>query len=294
MRSRISMSDVVSTSRRLPIRLVYHAVPGFGKTSFGAQFPAPIFLYDAAETGLETLIDSGQLPETPHFPPVSTWDEVIEALGALTVETHNYQTLVIDTLGGLERLCHEHVCQKSFGGDWGEKGFAAYGRGPEQALAEWRGFLRSLDALREQRRVRIVALAHTRITRFANPEADDYDRYEPDLHRKTWALTARWSDLILFGNYQTATVIDGLRKKARGGVTRLLHTERSAAWEAKHRHGLAPVIRLGNTPEAAYGAFVDAMKAGAKAPASKPEPQEPQEQDAAVTIVAPDTTEGEE
>ena len=284
MRSKITMQNVVSTSRRLPVRLVYHAVPGFGKTSFAAQFPAPVFLMDAAETGLETLIDSGQLPETPHFPPLNDWDETIETLGAISEEPHGFKTLVLDTIGGLERLCHEHVCRKQFGGDWGEKGFAAYGRGPEAALAEWRGFLALLDRLRERRGLRIVALAHTRITRFCNPEADNYDRYEPDVHRNTWSLTSRWADLILFGNYKTMIASDGAKKKGRGGTGRMMYTERTAAWEAKHRHGLPAAIMLGSSPAAAYESFKAAMQAGV----NHPPVAEATESDASTTVVMPD------
>lgn len=266
-RRRVSLGDITAKSRRLPLRIIYHAVPGFGKTSFAAQFPNPVFLCDASETGLETLIDSGQLGETPHFPPIETWQEVLDAVTALTEDEHSFKTLAIDTMGGIERLCHEHVCRRDYGGDWGDKGFSSYHKGYDVSLADWRELLQRLDTLRERRNVRIVMLAHTRVTQFRNPEGEDYDRFEPDTHRKTWALTHKWADLVLFGNYITA--IDkkpGQQKgKGRGGTQRMLYTERSAAWDAKHRHGLEPQILLGDSPTEAYQSFLEAMKAGHKA-----------------------------
>lgn len=59
----------------------------------------------------------------------ATRSEALEALKALLHENHQFQTLGLDTVGGLERLCHEHVCANSYDGDWGEKGFLGFQRG---------------------------------------------------------------------------------------------------------------------------------------------------------------------
>ena len=70
-----------------------------------------------------------------------TWDELLAAIRALIDQEHAYRTLVIDTLNGAERLCHEHVCRRDFGGRWGRDGFTAYMTGYEVALADWRELL---------------------------------------------------------------------------------------------------------------------------------------------------------
>lgn len=258
--SSMTLSQVRTGGRKLPLRILYHAVPGFGKTSFAAQFPSPIFLLDRGETGLETLIDAGQIGEIPHFPEVQTWNDVLQAVELLINDEHDYKTLVLDTLGGVERLAHEHVCNRDFSGNWGEDGFLSYHKGYEIALSDWRALLSRLDELRSNRRMRIVGLCHTKIQTFQNPEGPDYDRYEPDMHRKTWGLTHKWADMVLFGNYFTVTKGPEKRKtKAKGGTRRMLYSERTAAWDAKNRHGLPAEIELGNSPNEAYQAFVNAM-----------------------------------
>src|SRR5690606_20560338 len=131
----------------------------------------------ADETGLLTLIDAGRLPETPYLPPWQSWTDVLDSIEYLTEHEHQYKTLVIDTLNSTEKLCHAHVCQREYAGDWGKKGFANYNQGYDVSLNEWALLLNALDRLREKRRMGIICLCHTRIKTFKNPEGTDYDRY---------------------------------------------------------------------------------------------------------------------
>ena len=48
-----------------PIAMVVQGVEGVGKTSFLTQAPSPIVVMTETETGLDTLVDSGQADETP-------------------------------------------------------------------------------------------------------------------------------------------------------------------------------------------------------------------------------------
>src|SRR5262249_39143649 len=155
--------------------------------------------------------------------------------------------LVLDTLNGCERLCHEHVCRRDFGGNWGRDGFASFMAGFDVALADWRRFLEALDRLRASRRMSILALAHTKIAPFRNPEGSDYDRYVVDVHHKTWSLTHRWADLVLFAQFMAhVDARKGETKgKAKGGSRRVLFTSRTAAFDAKNRHGLPEQIDAG-------------------------------------------------
>jgi hypothetical protein len=195
---RIALADVTKAGGGLPNRAIFHGVEGVGKTSFGACTPKPVFLMTRGETGLVTLIDAGQVAETAHFPEAASWPDLLDAVNALTAEAHDYRTLVIDALNGAERLCHEHVCSRDFGGNWGRDGFTSYMTGYDVALADWRAFLEALDRLRSERRMSVLALAHTRVTTFKNPEGADYDRYAVDVHHETWSLTHKWADLVLF------------------------------------------------------------------------------------------------
>jgi len=269
--SRPALCGVSTTGTGLPLRIVFPGADGVGKTSLAAHFPAPVFLYPAGDTGLETLLDSGRLPPVAHFGSIHVWDEVGDNLNQLLEASHDYQTVVVDGLGGLERLCHERVCVRDFGGDWGELGFHGYQRGYEVAVAEWRRMLAALELLRIERRMSIVLLAASRLVPYRNPAGADYDRFCPDLHLKTWSVTLRWADVVGFMNFAPTPGASRRSRRVRSTApwVRLLSVERSLAHDAKNRPGLPAEIFLPADDEAAaYLAWQRAVAslAGPRAP----------------------------
>ncbi len=258
--------EIKTKGSGLPSRLIVHGVEGVGKTSFAANAPNPIVLMARGETGLETLIDSGRLKEVPHFPELMIFADVIESLEWLRDNDHDFKTIVIDTLNGLERLCHEFVCKRDFANDWGNHGFTSYMTGFEISLADWRLLLNLLDEIREKKKMAVICLCHTRVNTFKNPEGADFDRYAPAMHQKTWELTHRWADHVLFANFYTVVeAADGQAKgKAVGGQQRVMYTERHAAYDAKNRAGLPEEIEMGNSGPEAWNNFLSAMKGGGK------------------------------
>jgi len=263
----MSLLDLKRKGNGLPSRVVMHGVEGIGKTSFAAFAPTPVFLQTKGESGLETLIDSKQLPEIDHFPELQTWGELRAAVAAIAKDEHDFKTLVIDTGNGAEQLCHEEVCRRDYANDWGPKGFTSYMQGYSTALADWREFLADLDALRATRKMGIIVLCHTKVATFKNPGGADYDRYEAKMHAKTWALTKEWADIVLFGDYDTDVSKQqpkDTKGKASDGKTRVLYTERTAVFDAKNRHGLPDEIDMGTSGKEAWTNFVTAMKEARK------------------------------
>lgn len=233
--------------------------------------PKPLFLMTKNETGLITLIQNGQLSPTPwmRFPrgtsrfadEAETWTEALSMIQALLTDDQPFQTLCLDTLNGLERLCHEHVCQTSYDGDWGEKGFLGFQRGYDTALNEWRKLLNLLDRLREQRGIGTFALCHTQVKTQANPLGPDFDRYVPNMHKKTWDLTHGWADLCLFGRFEVEVLAEKSKGKGKGkgGGTRVLYTTYTACWDAKNRHGLPDEILMGQDPSESWQLLLQAL-----------------------------------
>lgn len=228
-----------------------------------AHIPGVVFFTDDKEDGITTLKSSGLVPMVPQLPPISTWPETLDALEHLATEPHEYRAIAIDALGGFERLCHEHVCERDFDGDMGERGFLGYMRGYEVSLGEWRMFLNALDRLRNERGMSIFLLGHAKVAPFRNPEGPDYDRYTVDVHHKTWSLTHKWADLVLFANFEVSFARNEENKtkgKAKGGHTRIIYTEHHAAFDAKNRHGMPPEIEMGESGADAWNNFKNALK----------------------------------
>lgn len=243
--------------------LIFPGVEGVGKTTTAAYAPDPIIVMTRDEKGYQTLYDAGRVPECPKY-AVTSFDQLLGFVDSLCVNPRGRKTFVLDVLGGAERLCHEKVCARDFGGEWGEKGFEGYMRGYGVAVSEWLQLIARLDKLRATQGMTIILLSHVRVETYKNPEGPDYDRYTPDVHHKTWAATHKWADAVLFFNFVTVTQEKKGRVKGIGGQQRVVHTERHAAWSAKNRFGMPPEIDLSNDPAENWTKIWDAIT-GAKA-----------------------------
>ena len=246
--------------RKSPPRIIINAVECFGKTTIGAYAPKPIFLCSRGETGLDTLVSSGLAPAV-DCQECSTWAETLAAAQSLV--TSDYETVVLDALGGFERLNHEEVCRAEYGGDWGEKGFTSYQRGYEVSIGPWIKLLQVLDTIRMKTGATILLLSHSKITNFKNPIGPDFDRYAADCHHKTWGICHKWADAVLFGKFRT--VVDkvdtkGKRGKGIGGATRELYSEHCDAWDAKSRYRMPAEIEMPTDPALMWDTIHKAIK----------------------------------
>jgi hypothetical protein len=258
------VSSVSADVRQRPSAMIIYGVPGIGKTSIAAEIPGVVFLIDSNEDGINRLKEASLAkPNVAVGDAVRSWEETMEALEDLRVGEHKFKCLAVDAIGGFERLCHEYVCRTEFRGKWGEDGFMAFAKGPDFSVKEWMRFTYALDRLRDEKGMSILLLGHAKISPFKNPEGPDYDRYNVDVHHKTWSFTHKWADMVLFANYDVAFPDQSKQKaKAKGGKLRTLHCEHSAAFDAKNRHGLPESIDMGTTGAEAWVNLSAAIKAG--------------------------------
>lgn len=213
-------------------RIMIYGVEGIGKTTFAASAPSPIFIL--TEDGLGSL-------QVDHFPIVRSFAEVMEAIGTLYSEKHSFETVVIDSLDWLEAIIVREIETKFDAKD------LAYGKGSLIAAEKWRTLLDGLDALRNERGMSVILLAHTTIKRFDSPEVEPYDRFQPKLQERSNAVVREWADAVLFANYKTIVkkADVGFNKEISRGIStgeRLLFTSERPAYMAKNRYGLPETI----------------------------------------------------
>lgn len=238
------------TAKVLPPRVILQAVEGWGKTSAGLSAPNPVVLMAPEETGYLTLLGAGLAPSV-DCAVINTWEGLLALLSQVAVQSAggvSGRTLVLDAIGGFERLCHEYICRVEFDGDWGQRGFSGYMRGHEIASTEWHQLLQRLDGLHSLGWA-ILLLSHVAIRTFKNPMGEDFDRYISDVHPKTMAPSRQWCDALFFGRF--LTVVDkpkGGRAKGIGGRERILHTQHSDAYDAKSRYPLPESISIPEDP----------------------------------------------
>ena len=247
-----------------PPRVMVYGVEGVGKSTFGASAPAPVFI--CTEEGLGSI-------DVSRFPLATSFNDVIEAIGALYQEEHEFQTVVVDSLDWLETMIWEQIKATHEDKD------LAYGKGAVIAANEFKKTLEGLNALRVDKQMNVILLAHNQIRRFDSPESDPYDRYQPKLQERSGALVREWCDCVLFANWKTHTAKTDKgfgNQHVRGIATgkRLLHTVEHPAYLAKNRYALPDTMALD------WATFENAVRRTGKTQTNTDEPATRETQDA--------------
>ena len=220
-----------------PPRIILYGTHGVGKSSFAAQAYKPVFIQ--TEEGLDAL-------DVTAFPLARSYDEVMEAIGSLYSEDHDFGTVVLDSADWMEQLIFKQVAVNHKINNIEDMG---YGKGYTFAVDLWRNVMEGFDLLRNEKNMQVIFLAHTQIKRYDDPLTDSYDRYMLDLHKGGAAIISEWCDLLMFANYRVNTVKSDVgfsQKKTRavGAGERVLHTQERPGWVAKSRWALPESMEL--------------------------------------------------
>jgi len=202
---------------------------GVGKSTFAATAPNAVFL--GTDDGVATM-------DVASFPTPKTWQNVKAAISDLLVEEHQFETLVIDTINGLESLLLAYVCQeakvKSI-----EDVDGGFGKGYVRAEEEWFEFYKSLKRLRQK--MNVIVLGHSTVKSVEDPyENERFDRFILKMDKRAAALLHESVDCMFFANFKNVYRKEkGAKKsKAEGDGTRRMFTEERPAFLAKSRFDL--------------------------------------------------------
>lgn len=183
---------------------------GTGKTTLAAMFPSPVFIQAEESGAVFDSWDDGAKPDLfPLLPAakanavkrgvldVSTREALKEQLRYLVKQSHNYKTLVIDSITAFHRMIENELCERDKVDNVGDacggfhKGYIA--------LADWHLEIMKIFNLLRNRGITIVILAHTGIQRLKNrPDEDDYTVYSLDMNEKSVPIYVNYSDAVLY------------------------------------------------------------------------------------------------
>jgi hypothetical protein len=212
-----------------------YGLGGVGKSTFGASAPKPIFL--GTDDGTGTM-------DVARFPVVETWAMAQAAIDELQHEKHEFETVVIDTVNGLEPLlwaflCREHKCASITDIDGG------FGQGYIRATEMWVDFFRRLKVLRQK--MNVIVLGHASVKTVDDVFAGErYDRYLIKMHQGAAAVFHEAVECMFFATFETSFRKEkGARKaKAFGEGRRIMFTEERPGFMAKSRYDLPACMEL--------------------------------------------------
>jgi len=250
------LSSITRGKRLRAPKIVVYGPPKVGKSTFAATSPNAIGI--VIEEGIDNI-------DVPAFPKAETFADVMQAIATLYTETHEYQTVFVDSLDWLEPLILAKVCADNNVDNIEKIGF---GKGYIFADDLWKQFFTGLDALRNEKGMTVICIAHEQVTKVKNPSlSDDYDAFSLKLNKRATAIASEWADIIGFCNYEVFTrQVDPANKlnkdvKATTTGVRKLHLNPHPAYVAGNRYGV-PDCPL------SWAAFAQALAAAMTAPSA--------------------------
>lgn len=234
-----------------PLIVTILGTPGSGKTSMAATFPKPFLIRTQGEAIPRDLPADRKPLELGETDTVEKlWDQ----LKALVNDDHDFQTLIVDSVTGLETLFISDILSKDKAKAI-QKALGGYGAGRDAVAAQHMRVRRAAELMRTRRGMNVVFLAHSDIVRIEPPDSDGYSSYSLRLHDKSVSSYVDAVDVV--GFIKQHTVLRGEdegRKKAITTGERVLVTYLTPANVSKNRLGIEDDIDVvkGENPLAAF------------------------------------------
>jgi hypothetical protein len=228
----ISLASLRRPSRPKPPILLVYGTHKIGKTTLAAHAPDAVAIQ--TEDGLGDL-------NVPGW-QVDTYADVMDAVSSLYNEDHPFKTLIVDSLDHLEPKVWQHTSSRL---KIASIESLDYGKAYIEADNDWRDVFAGFKALRDDKGMAIIMIAHAQLQNFKSPTTEPFDRYVIKLHKRASALVQEIVDGILFVNHRVSVVKDGATTAGKGGHargvgggTRVVYTEERPAFVAGRRAGL--------------------------------------------------------
>jgi hypothetical protein len=227
----INLQSITKTRRIRAPKVCLVGQNKIGKTTFAAMAPNAI--------GILTE-DGSDAVDAQAFPLAQSLSDVYEAIGVLLNEEHDFQTVFLDSLDWLEPMLQAHVCAKN---GWKNIEAPGFGKGHVEAANEWRSLLDGFEALRRERGMGVILIAHSKVKRVEDPMTEGYDSHVLKLNDRAGALVQEWADVIGYAGYRIFTnkTDAGFGNKETKATTtgeRILHVEPHPAHCGGNRFGL--------------------------------------------------------
>lgn len=222
------LGTVTSGRVAKPRKTLIYGCHGDGKSTWASKWPKPLFLPTEDGTG-DLDVTRTKLLKSPV--------EVVEVINELlAIEDSPYETVVIDSIDWLEKQIGEALHAEEFK--------TGYGQGAIETARRIGVVLKCLDRLIEKG-IHVILIGHAEQRTFTTPHGDAFTQYAPRLTKHSAAVCSEWVDELVFSRQVVKSKVKEVgMKEIRLAVDtgqRVLYTEGSTAFQAKHRaQGLKP------------------------------------------------------
>lgn len=214
--------------KKQAVRVVLYGTEGIGKTTLAAHFPKPLFI-DVEQGSYQIDVE--------RFDGITTWADVLEAIGYVEQNPDSCKTLVLDTADKAEQMLVEQILKENKAASIETVG-GGYGKGYTMLQERFqKELLFSLDRI-IAKGINVVICAHSIVRTITLPDADPYDHYELKCSKKVSPILKEWADILAFCDYKISVVTDGGKGKAKGSGKRMIHFTHKPTYDAKNRYGL--------------------------------------------------------
>lgn len=246
----LDLSTIKPTKEGGAPKILFYAADKFGKSTFAAQAPKPLFI------DLDKRLKEIECAKVG----VESWDGLLEVIGALLKQDHDFKTLVLDSGGTAEQLAMKDVVADYNRSKSADKptvdsvGSIPYGAGYPNLLEKWKYLLHGLQLLNDKGII-ILILCHADYIDWENSDGTKFKRYVPDLKGASdkagslLQITRKWMDITMYGHQPryNQSIQDGFDKKKVKMVAgalgdRVLCTQETALWLAGNTYKLPESI----------------------------------------------------
>ena len=232
---------------------------GSGKTSLAAHFDRCGFICDSQERGITYLVQQGIVPEPVWIKDdldatsSATWTKLLEEIWKVARDT-SIDTLVVESLTGLENICFLYHGEQKFNGDFSSEGFYNRWKGPKNAARfDWPHFMDALDGVLQSGK-NVIVTAHSQVKEDADPQGTTCIKYMPYSEKDTWARLHRWASAVFYlgQRIEEDKKSGGLRKIAKEDYARIMFVSPTPYCSAKNWYGLNGVVPMGDSGREAF------------------------------------------
>lgn len=214
--------------------------PGSGKTTLACTF-GKSFLIRTKGEGMPRDIPADMMPDS--LDETDSAGSLFDQMIALLREPHDYQTLIVDSVSGLDDMFIRDVLDRDKDAKNIQTAHGGYGAGRDMVTSmHWR-VRRAAEHLRKKRGMNTIFIAHTEISRVEPPDSDSYTQWGLKLHHKSVAPYVDQVDLVGFLREDTA-VTGKERKRAVGSGDRVLVTYLTPTAVTKNRFGIRDDLQV--------------------------------------------------